>query len=153
VIRPGDVQRMSAGRGVTHSEYNASQQELVHFLQIWLLPNQRGLAPSYEQKTFSPESKDGKLVLLASSDGRNGSVSVHSDVRLFAGSFGSGQRQELDLAAGRHAWVQVTRGALRVQGEVLSAGDGAALSEEPKLTLEGPVDSGVTGEVLVFDLA
>jgi len=149
VIRPGDVQRMTAGRGVTHSEYNASQQELVHFLQIWLLPSQRGLAPSYEQKTFLAEAKDGKLLLVASTDGREGSVTVHCDVRLYVGSFGSGQRQELELAAGRHVWVQVTRGALRAQGHELVAGDGAALSEEPKLTLEGT--SG--GEALVFDLA
>jgi redox-sensitive bicupin YhaK (pirin superfamily) len=149
VIRPGDVQRMSAGRGVTHSEFNASDQELVHFLQIWLLPSQRGLTPSYEQKTFLPEGKAGKLELVASADGRDGSVTVHSDVRLYVGSFGAGQSQVLELGTGRHAWVQVTRGALRVQGRELSAGDGAALSDEPKLALEGT--SG--GEALVFDLA
>jgi redox-sensitive bicupin YhaK (pirin superfamily) len=153
VIRPGDVQRMSAGRGVTHSEHNASEQELVHFLQIWLLPSQRGLAPSYEQKAFLPDGKDGKLQLVASGDGRDGSVTVHCDARLYIGSFGPGQHQELELAAGRHAWVQVTRGALRVQGHELSAGDGAALSEEPKLTIEGCDDRGGAGEALVFDLA
>jgi redox-sensitive bicupin YhaK (pirin superfamily) len=149
VIAPGDVQRMSAGRGVTHSEFNASDSELVHFLQIWLIPSQRGLPPSYEQKTFAPAGKAGRLELAASPDGRDGSLTVHCDARLYLGSFGPGQRQTLELAAGRHAWVQITRGALRVQGQDLSAGDGAALSEEPKLELEGTTG----GEVLVFDLA
>jgi redox-sensitive bicupin YhaK (pirin superfamily) len=149
VIAPGDVQRMSAGRGVTHSEFNASDAELVHFLQIWLIPNQLGLAPSYEQKTFAPEGKAGRLELVASPDGRDGSLTVHCDARLYLGSFGAGQRQTLELAAGRHAWVQIARGALRVQGRELSAGDGAALSEEAKLELEGTTG----GELLLFDLA
>jgi redox-sensitive bicupin YhaK (pirin superfamily) len=149
LIRPGDVQRMSAGRGVTHSELNASDTERVHFLQIWLIPNQRGLTPSYEQKTFAPEGKAGRLELAASPDGADGSVIVHSDVRLYLGSFGAGQHQSLALAPGRHAWVQITRGTLRVQGQELTAGDGAALSEEPKLELEGTLG----GEALVFDLA
>jgi quercetin 2,3-dioxygenase len=149
VIAPGDVQRMSAGRGVTHSEFNASNTELVHFLQIWLVPSQRGLAPSYEQKTFAPEGKIGRLELAASPDGQNGSVIVHCDARLYLGNFGAGQQQTLELAPGRHAWVQVLRGTLRVQGRELSAGDGAALSEEAKLELEGTLG----GEVLVFDLA
>ncbi|HEU4581284.1 MAG TPA: pirin family protein [Polyangiaceae bacterium] len=148
VIRPGDVQRMSAGRGVTHSEFNASDQELVHFLQIWLIPNQRGLPPSYEQKTFSAEDRAGRLQLVASPDGSGGSVTIHCDARLYLGSFGAGQQQALELAKGRHAWVQVTRGALRVHGQELVAGDGAALSDEPRLLLEGT--SG--GEALVFDL-
>jgi redox-sensitive bicupin YhaK (pirin superfamily) len=148
VIQPGDVQRMSAGTGVTHSEFNASDQELVHFLQIWLMPSQRGLPPSYEQKTFGPEGKAGKLQLAASPDGRDGSVTLHCDARLYVGSFAAGQRQTLELAPRRHAWVQVTRGALRVQSRELVAGDGAALSEEPKLELEGTGAS----EVLVFDL-
>jgi len=149
VIAPGDVQRMSAGRGVTHSEFNASSVELVHFLQIWLLPSQRGLAPSYEQKTFAPEGKAGRLELAASPDGRDGSIKVHCDARLYLGSFGAGQSQALQLAAGRHAWVQIMRGTLRVQGRELSAGDGAALSLEPELKLEGTLG----GEALVFDLA
>ena len=149
VIAPGDVQRMSAGRGVTHSEFNASDSELVHFLQIWLVPSQRGLPPSYEQKTFAPAGKAGRLELAASPDGRDGSLTVHCDARLYLGSFGPGQRQTLELAAGRHAWVQITRGTLRVQGQELSAGDGAALSEEPKLELLGTTG----GEVLLFDLA
>ena len=149
VIRPGDVQRMSAGRGVTHSEFNASDQELVHFLQIWLLPNQRGLAPSYEQKTFHAEGKAGRLELVASPDGSGGGLTIHCDARLYVGGFAAGQQQSLELGTGRHAWVQVTRGALRVQGKELVAGDGAALSDEPLLALEGT--SG--GEALVFDLA
>jgi redox-sensitive bicupin YhaK (pirin superfamily) len=149
VIAPGDVQRMSAGRGVTHSEFNASDSELVHFLQIWLIPSQRGLPPSYEQKTFAPGGKAGRLELAASPDGREGSLTVHCDAQLYVGSFGPGQQQTLELAAGRHAWVQITRGALRVQGQDLNAGDGAALSEEPKLELEGTTG----GEALVFDLA
>jgi len=148
VIRPGDVQRMSAGRGVTHSEFNASTTELVHFLQIWLLPSARGIAPSYEQKAFASAEKDGKLRLVAAPDGRDGSLTIHSDARLYAGSFNAGQRAELALAAGRHAWVQVTRGSANVQSQLLSAGDGAALSGSPELALEGT--SG--GEVLVFDL-
>jgi redox-sensitive bicupin YhaK (pirin superfamily) len=148
LIRPGDVQRMSAGRGVTHSEFNASDQELVHFLQIWLIPNQRGLPPSYEQKSFTEQGRAGQLELVASPDGSAGSLTIHCDARLYVGSFGAGQQQSLELLKGRHAWVQVTRGALRVQGNDLVAGDGAALSDEARLALEGT--SG--GEALVFDL-
>ena len=148
VIRPGDVQRMSAGRGVTHSEFNASDRELVHFLQIWLIPNQRGLPPSYEQKSFAAEGKAGRLELVASPDGSDGSLTLHCDARLYVGSFDAGQQQSLELAQGRHAWVQVARGALRVQGQDLVAGDGAALSDEPRLLLEGTG----SGEALVFDL-
>lgn len=148
IIRPGDVQRMSAGRGVTHSELNASQQELVHFLQIWLLPSQRGIAPSYEQKSFSREQRDGTLQLVASPDGAEGSLTIHSDARLYLGSFGAAQSHTLALAQNRHAWVQVARGALRVLGHELREGDGAAISEESELQLEGIGD----GEVLVFDL-
>jgi redox-sensitive bicupin YhaK (pirin superfamily) len=149
VIRPNDVQRMSAGRGVTHSELNASQQEAVHFLQIWLVPSQRGIAPSYEQKAFAPEGRAGTLQLVASSDGRDGSLTLHCDTRLYLGSFAAAQSHTLTLAPGRHAWVQVARGALRVQGQELRAGDGAALSEETELQIEGTEG----GELLVFDLA
>ena len=149
IIRPGDVQRMSAGRGVTHSEFNASQQEPVHFLQIWLLPNQRGIAPGYEQKTFAREARDGALQLVASSDGSDGSVTIHCDARLYLGSFGATQSYTLPLAQKRHAWVQVASGALRVQGQELREGDGAALSDEPEVRIEGTTG----GELLVFDLA
>lgn len=149
VIRPGEVQRMSAGTGVTHSEYNHSKTELVHFLQIWLLPARSGLTPGYEQKAFPEGERAGRLCLIASPDGRDGSVTIHTDALVHAGSFDKGQSAELSLAAGRHAWVHVARGAVSVNGQALSAGDGAALSEEPSVRLEG-VDA---GEVLVFDLS
>ncbi|HKU43526.1 MAG TPA: pirin family protein [Polyangiales bacterium] len=149
VIRPGDVQRMSAGRGVTHSEFNASQSEPVHFLQIWLVPSERGIAPSYEQKTFADADKRGKLRVVAAPDAREGALELHTDAVVYAGLFGAGERAELELAAERHAWVQVARGKLRVNGRELAAGDGAALTNEHVLSIEG-VDS---SEVLVFDLA
>src|SRR5215468_8991022 len=146
-IRPGDVQRMSAGSGVTHSEMNASRAEPVHFLQIWILPEKRGIAPGYEQKHFSDEEKRGKLRLVASPDGADGSVTVHQDVRLFATVLAPGERAGLELAKGRHAWVQVVRGKIAVNGQVFQAGDGIAISNEPTVALEGD------GEALLFDLA
>lgn len=149
VIRPGDVQRMSAGTGVFHSEFNASRSELVHFLQIWLLPKQRGITPSYEQKTFTKEEKDGRLRVVASPDGRDGSVTIHTDAVLYAGLFTQGQRAELPLAKGRSAWLHVARGKVKVNDKELAAGDGASVTEESLLKIEG-VDQ---GEVLVFDLA
>jgi redox-sensitive bicupin YhaK (pirin superfamily) len=154
VIRPGDVQRMSAGRGVTHSEFNASASELVHFLQIWLVPNVRGIAPSYEQKSFAASAKAGRLCLVASPDGRDGSLSIHAEASLYAGRVEAGQSAELALAAGRHAWIQVTRGNVAVRSDgssapyELSEGDGAAVSETSQLTLEGRDG----GEVLMFEL-
>jgi redox-sensitive bicupin YhaK (pirin superfamily) len=149
VIRPGDVQRMTAGTGVVHSEHNASQTEPVHFLQIWLIPSQPGLPPGYEQRTFPVEEKAGRLRLVASPDGRDGSVTIHTDASLHAGVLGAGQTAELPLAAGRHAWVHVARGKARVNGHDLAAGDGLALSDEARVQIEG-IDA---GEVLVFDLA
>jgi redox-sensitive bicupin YhaK (pirin superfamily) len=149
VIRPGDVQRMSAGTGVRHSEMNASQTEPVHFLQIWLMPAKAGIAPSYEQKTFTNADKRGRLRLVASPDGYDGSVTIHTDARLYAGLFDQGESAALELAPGRHAWVQVARGEADVNGKKLSAGDGAALSEEARVSVRGISDS----EVLVFDLA
>lgn len=149
VITPGDVQRMSAGTGVFHSEFNASKREPVHFLQIWLLPDEQGVTPSYEQKRFSDADKQGRLRLVASPDGADGSVRIHSDTRLYASLLAKGERAELPLSAGRHAWVHVARGAVDLQGKRLVAGDGAALSQEDVVRLEG-----VTGaEVLLFDLA
>ncbi len=148
VIRPGDVQRMSAGTGVTHSEFNGSKTELVHFLQIWLIPAQRGIQPSYEQKTFSAADKQGQLRVVASPNGRDGSVTINTDATLYAGLFEQGESAELPLAPGRHGWVHVARGRVRVNGKDLSAGDGAALSDEAHVRVEG-VDA---GEVLVFDL-
>src|SRR4051794_37195036 len=152
VIRPGDVQRMSAGSGVTHSEYNASQTDPVHFLQIWLVPSQRGIAPGYEQKTFSKEEKDGQLRRVASPTGSDGSVTIHTDATLYAGLFRAEQSASLSLAPGRHAWVHVARGSAKVNGQLLNAGDGAALSDEPVVAIEG-VSPDEPGEVLVFDLS
>jgi redox-sensitive bicupin YhaK (pirin superfamily) len=149
VIRAQDVQKMSAGRGVTHSEFNASQSEPVHFLQIWLVPSQHGLKPSYEQKTFTKADKQGRLRAVASSDGRDESVTIHSDAVVYAGVFGPTEHTELPLALNRHAWVQVARGKLRINGQELAEGDGAAISEETLLRVEGIDDA----EVLIFDLA
>jgi redox-sensitive bicupin YhaK (pirin superfamily) len=149
-IRPGDVQRMTAGRGVVHSEFNASPSERAHFLQIWILPAKPGLDPSYEQKTFTGETKRGALKLVGSPDGADDSVTLHADARLYAGLFREGERASLALPAGRNAWVQVARGTLRVNGQPMNAGDGAALSSEPHVTLEGTTSN--DAEVLVFDL-
>ncbi len=149
VIRPGEVQRMSAGTGVTHSEFNASSEELVHFLQIWLLPARRGIKPGYEQKAFPRSEQEGKLRLVASPDGRDGSVTIHTDALLYAGLFDQGAAAKLPIAEGRHAWVQIARGQARVNGSDLKAGDGAALSGVPGVHITG-IDA---SEVLVFDLA
>ncbi len=149
VIRPGDVQRMSAGTGVTHSEFNASKTEPVHFLQIWLLPSQPGLPPSYEQKTFAEEEKAGRLRLVASPQPREGSLTIHSDVHLYAGRFGAAESAQHTLSAGRHAWVQVVQGRVRVNGTEVSVGDGVALSDEPTVKIEGLQSA----EILLFDLA
>ncbi len=154
VIRPGDVQRMSAGTGVTHSEFNESKTEGVHFLQIWLMPKAQGMAPGYEQKTFSEAEKNGKLRVVASPDGRDGSVTIHADAVLYAGVFREGEAAELTLAQGtgpaRHGWVHVARGTVTVNGKVLGEGDGAALSDEGNVRVEGKTSA--PAEVLVFDL-
>jgi redox-sensitive bicupin YhaK (pirin superfamily) len=148
-IRPGDVQRMSAGTGITHSEYNPSAAEPVHFLQIWLLPERGGLAPSYEQRHFAPAELRGGLRLVASRDGREESVRVHQDVRIYAALLEPGERASHALAPGRHAWLQVARGRVALGDAALAAGDGAALSGEPAVELVAAESS----EVLVFDLA
>jgi quercetin 2,3-dioxygenase len=140
---------MTAGAGVSHSEANASKSELVHFLQIWLLPGGRGLTPGYEQKTFSRQEKLGRLRLVGSPDGRDGSVTLHADASLYAGVFELGAQAEVALAKDRFAWVHVARGEARVNGKPLRAGDGAALSDERTIEIEG-VDA---AEVLAFDLA
>ena len=149
VIRPGDVQRMSAGTGVMHSERNPSPTSPVHFLQIWLQPGQRGIAPSYEQKRFEDSDKRGRLRLVGSPDGREGSITINQDVDLYAGILGAGDDVRLPLRPGRHAWVQVVRGALTLNGESLAEGDGAAVSDEEELQVRATGDA----EVLVFDLA
>jgi redox-sensitive bicupin YhaK (pirin superfamily) len=148
VIRPGDVQRMSAGTGVMHSEANPSQTELSHFLQIWIMPNALGVTPGYEEKHFPRAEKEGKLRLVASSDGRDGSVSMHQDACLYAGLFDGEQEASLALAPGRLAYVHVARGSVRVNGQQLDSGDAIKLDGETQVTLS----SGKNAEVLVFDL-
>jgi redox-sensitive bicupin YhaK (pirin superfamily) len=148
-ILPGDVQRMSAGRGVLHSEYNHAPDDVTHFLQIWLLPNVQGIAPGYEQKHFDDADKRGRLRLVASSDGRDGSVTLHADASLYAGLIDGGEQAQLALDARRLAYVHVVRGEVSVNGTPLAAGDAAQLSGETQLTL----DHGRDAEVLVFDLA
>jgi quercetin 2,3-dioxygenase len=148
-IEPGEVQRMSAGTGIDHSEFNHSRDALVHFLQIWILPERRGLEPGYEQRAFPLDAKRDGLLLVASRDGRDGSVTVHQDVSLFAGRLAAGARSEHLLGAGRHAWLQVARGSLDVNGQLLRAGDGLAASDESRLAITARDDS----EMLLFDLA
>jgi redox-sensitive bicupin YhaK (pirin superfamily) len=148
VIKPGDVQRMSAGTGVVHSEFNASPSEEVHFLQIWIMPGRRGIQPGYEQKTFSDADKRGTLRLVASPTGEGGSVTIHTDAKVYAGLFAAGERAELPLAADRGAWVHVARGSVKVNEQLLGEGDGLAIEGERAVRVEG-TDS---GEVLVFDL-
>jgi quercetin 2,3-dioxygenase len=149
VIRPGDVQRMSAGTGVLHSEFNHAKDQATHFLQIWILPDRRGVTPGYEQKHFAPDDKRGRLRLVASPDGAQGSVTLNADARLYAGLFDGAQQAELSLAPGRLAYVHLVRGELQVNGQTLSGGDAAQLRDEPGLVLTGGRDA----EVLVFDLA
>lgn len=148
VIRPGDVQRMSAGTGVRHSEYNASKSEPAHFLQIWILPEANGIAPGYEQKNFEPAQLNGQLRAVASPDGRDGSVTIHQDAVLYATKLDGAAEVTHALAPGRRAYVHVARGQVSVNGQPLAAGDGARVEREPALRLE----SGRAAEVLVFDL-
>ena len=149
IIRPGDVQRMSAGTGVTHSEANPSRDEAVHLLQIWILPAEEGLSPSYEQKVFSEEQKRGRLCLIASADGGDNSVTVHQDANVYASVLGKDEEVVHALTLGRHAWLQVARGGVSLNGELLNQGDGAAISSEERIAIGGRGAS----EVLLFDLA
>jgi len=149
IIRPGEVQRMSAGTGVTHSEFNASRSELVHFLQIWILPERPGGKPGYEQKAFPEAERKGKLRLVASPDGRDGSVTIRQDVTLHTALLCTGEALRHALEPGRHAWVHVARGQVEIGGEQLEAGDAAAISDARGLELSGRDAS----EVLLFDLA
>ena len=149
LIRAGDVQRMSAGTGVTHSEYNPSSTDPVHFLQIWILPEREGLAPSYEQRRFGAEDRRGVMRLIASPDGRDGTLRLHQDVEIHASLVEPGKPVAHELAAGRHAWIQMIRGEIEVAGVSLAAGDGAAVSDETQLRIE-PRE---TSELLLFDLA
>lgn len=149
IIRPGDIQRMSAGTGVTHSEFNPSREAPVHLLQIWLLTNQRGLPPSYEEKHFPPEARRGRLCLIAADDGRQGAVTIHQDAALWTALLESGESVRHALPPGRHAWLQVARGTVSLDGTTLGAGDGAAVSDEPALAMTASAPA----EVLLFDLA
>ena len=155
VVRPGEVQRMTAGTGVRHSEFNPSPTEELHLLQIWIVPEQRGLQPSYEQKAFPDEELSGKLKLIADHEGRDGAVTIHQDAALYATRLESGQSVSHELKKGRHAWLHVARGKLVLRGQggaapiELEDGDGAAISDETAIQLEGREGA----EVLLFDLA
>jgi quercetin 2,3-dioxygenase len=149
VIRPGDVQIMSAGTGIRHSEFNHSKAEPVHFLQIWVMPNRRGIAPRYEQKTFPDAEKRGRLRLVGSSDGRDGSVVIHQDVEVFATLLNEGENLTYALASERKCWIQVLRGSVALDSHDLVAGDGVAIVSEPDLSLTAKADD---TEMLVFDL-
>lgn len=149
-IRPGDLQRMSAGSGIQHSEYNASNADPVHFLQIWIMPDTKGLTPSYEQTHFPDQEKHNQLRLIGSQDGRNGSVTIHQDVNLYATRLDAAASVRQRVAADRAVWVQVARGAVTLNGHTMAAGDGAAMTDEAEITLTG---TSPQSEVLVFDLA
>jgi redox-sensitive bicupin YhaK (pirin superfamily) len=147
VIRPGDVQRMSAGTGIAHSEFNASEKDPVHFLQIWVLPEKRGLEPSYEQKSFPVETRKGRLQLVGAHDGRDGAVTIHQDLDLFVANLEKGNEVSHALRPRRKAWVQVTRGEVTVNGTAVRQGDGAALSDETEVRIAANDNA----EVLLFD--
>lgn len=146
-LHRGDVQRMSAGSGVLHSEFNPSDIEPVHFLQIWILPDQKGIVPGYGEKRFDDDDKRGRLRLIASPDGADGSVSIHADVRVYASILARGESVTHAVRPGRHAWIQVAGGAVQAAGTSLEAGDGAATSDPGEISMEGQ------GELLLFDLA
>ncbi|MCC6660608.1 MAG: pirin family protein [Phycisphaerales bacterium] len=148
-LRPGEVQRMSAGSGLTHSEFNGSKTEPVHLLQVWLLPEARDIEPSYEQRAFPPDHLRDRLGLIVSRDGAGGSLTINQDARLYASVLGAQKTVQLALAPGRHAWVQVARGKIVLNGTELAAGDGAAASNEPELRIGATTEA----ELLVFDLA
>ncbi|MBI5868732.1 MAG: pirin family protein [candidate division Zixibacteria bacterium] len=149
VIRPGEVQRMTAGTGITHSEFNASRSESVHLMQIWILPNARGLTPSYEQKNFPIEQRNGRLFLIASPNANDGAVTINQDASLYTARLRPGKTVTHKLAPNRHAWVQVASGSVTVNGQPLSQGDGAAISGEEQLSITG----GEQSDILLFDLA
>ncbi len=149
IIRPGEVQVMSAGEGVTHSEFNHSQRDLVHFLQIWILPDEQNVRPNYAQKAFPMAERHGKLRLVASPGGEEGSLKIHADARLYATVLKEGESLDHAIQLGRNAWVQVARGAIRLNDTELSTSDGAAVAGEQRLRLTATSDA----EVLVFDLA
>jgi quercetin 2,3-dioxygenase len=150
IIRPGDVQRMSAGSGIRHSEFNASKTDPVHFLQIWILPEARDIEPGYEQKSFAAAEKQGKLRLVGSRTGRDGSITIHQDVDLYAALLQSGDSVQHDFGGDRAGWLQVARGTVQLNGQPLTAGDGAAIDDTTQITLTGTEQP---AEVLLFDMA
>ena len=150
IIKPGDVQRISAGTGISHSEYNHSQTEGVHFLQIWVMPGTQGIEPGYEQIYVSPEEKQGQLRLVGSRDGRQGSVTIHQDVNLYAGLLANGEPVRYAVEPGRAAWLQVAQGAVQLNGHHLTDGDGVAVTDDTKeLVIQGTAEQ---AEILLFDL-
>ncbi|MCU1290137.1 MAG: Pirin domain protein [Acidobacteria bacterium] len=149
VLRPHEVQRMTAGRGIQHSEFNPSADEKVHLLQIWILPEKDNLEPGYEQTYFAPETKQGKLKLVASRGGDDGSVKINQDVKLYSSLLKTGEQLSHELAANRHAWIQIVKGSIDLNGETLQAGDGAAVSDEKVLQIKSTADE---TEFLLFDL-
>ena len=149
ILRPGEFQRMSAGTGIRHSEFNPSAKEPVHLYQIWLLPRNKGIKPSYEQKVFAENDRQGKLRLVASPDGADGSLMIQQDARIYLSTLPAGKSVKHDLSSGRHAWLQVLRGRVDVNGNKMDTSDGAAISEEPGLT----VASEQGAEVMLFDLS
>jgi quercetin 2,3-dioxygenase len=155
VIRPGDVQRMSAGTGVRHSEFNASDTNLVHFLQIWIVPDSTGIEPSYEEKNFSSEIKKGELTLVGSRDGKNNSLTIHQDVNLYLGSLTKSDRLTYQIPEQRAVWLQVAKGEVKLNELLLQAGDGAAITEETEIAIAGTENSSndLNSEFLLFDMA
>lgn len=149
IIHTGEVQRMSAGTGVTHSEFNHSKEEPVHFLQIWILPEREGAEPGYEQKPFPAGRLDGNFQLIGDRHGTDGAITIYQDVRLYAAELDQGQEIQQDLPDGRHAWLHVARGVITINGDELREGDGAAITEEPSIRLATEVGA----EILLFDLA
>jgi quercetin 2,3-dioxygenase len=150
IIRPGDVQRMSAGTGIQHSEFNASTSEPVHLLQIWILPEEKGIEPGYEQKNFAVAEKQGKLRLVGSRDGRDGSITIHQNVDLYAAALLEGESVSYTFRPRRVGWLQVARGEVQLNDRSLSAGDGVAIAQESLITLQGVAKE---AEVLLFDMA
>ena len=148
VLKPGEFQRISAGTGITHSEFNPSASEVTHFYQIWLLPEREGIEPGYEQKSFDPPGRKNRLQLVASPDADDGSLLIHQDAHIFLADLTSQSQVAYNLREGRHAWLQVLRGAVQVQGEHLEASDGAAVSDESDLAIHATADA----EVMLFDL-
>jgi hypothetical protein len=148
-LRAGEFQHMTAGTGILHSEFNPDRAEPVHLYQVWLVPDRRGLTPGYAQKAFDPAQKRDRLRVVASPDGREGSLRIHQDASVYLAELGANKEVEHDLSPGRHAWLQVLRGRVRVGGQALEAGDGLAVSEEPRLAVTAEADA----EVMLFDLA